>query len=305
MLEWRRREGGRRDQLRITRFAGIIICVMVLCVSLLITFCAKPKIIPNERLAQIFHDIYLVNAYNDTEKIVRLTGTGTGNWLDSLNIYEPIFAKYGYTSEDIQFTIGSFSKRKSARLAEDIVARAEEMLRAESDVYNHRLAIIDTLGRRARELFRREVYYNPRIEVRRIADTGRLQIALPVEAGSYRVSFSYLVDTTDANGNLRTNIYLEDADGRVWNNNSRRLTIGERQRMVVDIDADTTRKRLVLDLNPYSARDIQTPMALTLDSIEVIHYLPEELARDSMARQTLYEKPLFEPHIDTLRVAER
>ena len=90
--------------LRITAFALF---------AVLFAACARHKIIPDDKLAQIFHDAFLTNAY-----------IGNGNVkTDSLRIYEPIFARYGYTTDDVHYTIGNFSKRKSARLG-DIVERA-------------------------------------------------------------------------------------------------------------------------------------------------------------------------------------
>ena len=97
--------------LRITAFALF---------AVLFAACARHKIIPDDKLAQIFHDAFLTNAYIGSE----------GVKTDSLRIYEPIFARYGYTTDDVHYTIGNFSKRKSARLG-DIVERAIEMLERE------------------------------------------------------------------------------------------------------------------------------------------------------------------------------
>ena len=63
---------------------------------------------------------------------------------DSLRIYEPIFARYGYTTDDVHYTIGNFSKRKSARLG-DVVERAIEMLEREGKIYNQEVAVLDTI----------------------------------------------------------------------------------------------------------------------------------------------------------------
>ena len=56
---------------------------------LLLSACARHKIIPDDTLAQIFHDAFLTNAYIGSE----------GVKTDSLRIYEPIFARYGYTTD--------------------------------------------------------------------------------------------------------------------------------------------------------------------------------------------------------------
>ena len=96
----------------------------VLC-GLLLGGCARHRIIPDDELALIFHDAFLTNAYLNTENVRP----------DSLRLYEPIFAHYGYTTEDVHYTIGNFSKRKSARLG-DVVEEAIDLLEAEGKIYN-------------------------------------------------------------------------------------------------------------------------------------------------------------------------
>ena len=68
-----------------------------LCAFLLLAgaACTRHKIIPDEKLAQIFHDAFLTNAYIGDVRVN----------IDSLNIYEPIFARYGYTTRDVYYTI--------------------------------------------------------------------------------------------------------------------------------------------------------------------------------------------------------
>ena len=114
---------------------------------LLLSACARHKIIPDDTLAQIFHDAFLTNAYIGSE----------GVKTDSLRIYEPIFARYGYTTDDVHYTIGNFSKRKSARLG-DVVELAIEMLEAEGKYYNREVAILDTIDNVACRSFTRTVY---------------------------------------------------------------------------------------------------------------------------------------------------
>ena len=80
--------------------------LIYILVSGLLLACSGYKIIPDEQLALIFHDAFLSNAYMQHR----------GMRPDSLNLYEPIFAKYGYTTADVQYTIGNFSKRKSLSL---------------------------------------------------------------------------------------------------------------------------------------------------------------------------------------------
>ena len=72
--------------------------ILLLAVVALMTACNKPKEIPDKDLGAIFRDAMLVNAY---------LAINTGTDLDSLRVYEPIFARYGYTAEDVQYTIKS------------------------------------------------------------------------------------------------------------------------------------------------------------------------------------------------------
>ena len=58
--------------------------------------CRKTTIIPDDTLADIFHDAFVVNAYIGEERLR----------LDTLKIYEPIFERYGYTAEDVVYTEG-------------------------------------------------------------------------------------------------------------------------------------------------------------------------------------------------------
>ncbi len=275
------------------RIFFILLVAGCLAVAGALSGCSKPKIIPNERLARIFHDIYLVDAYAGRSSASLAA-------LDSLNIYEPVLAEYGYTSEDLRYTLGSFSKRKSARLSEDVVQRAVEMLRAESGAYDHRLAVVDTLSRRAGQRFKREVLFTRSIRVRSVGDTSRLRLVLPTVPGRYEVSFRYMIDSIEANDNLRTNIHLEDGRGRSLGSNSRRLIRNERSSEVIVLEADTTARRLVLDLNPYPRRDLLTPLSLRIDSLRVVYFLPDRVALDSLFRLTIYETPLFTPSADSL-----
>ena len=145
-----------------------------LCAFLLLAgaACTRHKIIPDEKLAQIFHDAFLTNAYIGDVRVN----------IDSLNIYEPIFARYGYTTRDVYYTIGNFSKRKSARLG-DVVEMAIDKLEAEGKFYDREVAVLDTIDNVARRTFTRTVYADSLIRVGSLRDTARLRIAVDVQPG--------------------------------------------------------------------------------------------------------------------------
>ena len=167
------------------RIVRIFLCMFLLVLA---GACARHKIIPDRKLAQIFHDAFLANAYIGSEQVD----------IDSLNIYEPIFAGYGYTTEDVYYTIGNFSKRKSARLG-DVVELAIEMLEAEGKYYNREVAVLDTIDNVARRSFTRTVYADSLIRVGSLRDTARLRFSVDVRPGEYNLSLKYLVDSLDRN----------------------------------------------------------------------------------------------------------
>lgn len=167
------------------RIVRIFLCMFLLVLA---GACARHKIIPDRKLAQIFHDAFLANAYIGSEQVD----------IDSLNIYEPIFAGYGYTTEDVYYTIGNFSKRKSARLG-DVVELAIEMLEAEGKYYNREVAILDTIDNVACRSFTRTVYADSLIRVGSLRDTARLRFSVDVRPGEYNLSLKYLVDSLDRN----------------------------------------------------------------------------------------------------------
>lgn len=273
----------------------------IIALLLLLGGCRGPKIIPDRELAHIFHDIYLVNGY------VRQNGIN----IDSLNIYEPVFASYGYASEDIQYTIGNFAKRKSARLSEDVVEVAVEMLRSESRHYHRRIEIRDTIALIAKKRFAETVYSDSLIRVRRIADTGRLRIVIPdILPGSYEVSYNYFLDSLDRNAELRANVWIVDSAGRRYGSNASRLVPAKRSNVTNSLTAGDNHRSLVLALNGYP-KDLTTPN-LTIDSLRVTYYLPNEVAVARLAYSWMtgsldslinpgHETHLVPPFVYTLR----
>ena len=164
--------------------------------------CSREKVIPDPVLAQIFRDAYLTNAYID-ERQIRF---------DSLEIYEPIFRRYGYTAENFRYTIGSFSRRKSANLS-DVVEQAIAMLESEAAYYKREVAVLDTIDNVARRRYTRPFYADSLIRVSRLRDTAKLRIALRMSAGRvqhfvrlpdrFARRESHLADETLAGGGVR------------------------------------------------------------------------------------------------------
>ena len=207
-------------------------------VSGLLLACSGYKIIPDEQLALIFHDAFLSNAYMQHR----------GMRPDSLNLYEPIFAKYGYTTADVQYTIGNFSKRKSARLS-DVVEQAIKLLETEAEHLDREVSILDTIDNVARRTFRRTLYADSLVRVTRLRDTARLRFVFDsIRPGDYTIAFDYLIDSLDENTQLRASVWFERADDRRVNVSPTYLTRRRAAEYRREMKADTSMRRLVLDL---------------------------------------------------------
>lgn len=252
--------------LRITASAALV---------LLLAACARHKIIPDDKLAQIFHDAFLTNAYIGSE----------GVKTDSLRIYEPIFARYGYTTDDVHYTIGNFSKRKSARLG-DVVERAIEMLEREGKIYNQEVAVLDTIDNVARRTFTRTVLADSLIRVGSLRDTARLSFTLDVEPGEYSLSLKYLVDSLDRNEKgLRGVVWLERRDSTRTNVYTTTLRRDRQENFTRRFTVDTTHRRLWVDFIEFRGKP-QRP-SLTVSDLK-IDYTPEtSAAEDSLYMQQL------------------
>lgn len=237
--------------------------------------CARHTIIPDSELALIFRDAFLANAYISNENIRT----------DSLRIYEPIFARYGYTTEDVYYTIGNFSKRKSARLG-DVVERAIDLLEAEGKVYNREVAILDTIDNVAQRTFTHTAYADSLIRVSSLRDTARLSFTFDVVPGEYTVSLKYLVDSLDRNTRgLKGSAWLERADGSRSNLYTVTLRRGREERFMRTFTPDTTHRRLRVDLLDFG----QTPArpSVTVSDLKVTYTTPAADAVDSLYRRQL------------------
>lgn len=79
--------------------------LVVLVVAILACICSCSKggrVIPRSKLAKIYAEMYVVDAWLDTAPYeVRRTA-------DTLLVYEPIFRKYGFTTEDYRASVSYY-----------------------------------------------------------------------------------------------------------------------------------------------------------------------------------------------------
>lgn len=242
----------------------------LLLLGLMAGACVRHKIISDEELAHIFHDAFLTNAYVSTERLS----------LDSLNIYEPIFARYGYTTEDVQYTIGNFSKRKSARLG-DVVEEAIRMLEEEGLRYEHEVAVLDTIDNVARRTFTRTVLADSLVHVRSLRDTARLHIRLDsLLPGEYNLTVNYLVDSLDRNPGLRGSAWLIRTDGSRTSSYTFTMRRNKEERFTRRYTADSTTRELHLNL--FLPREGAKRPSVTLRDLEIRYTPPTRQAVESL-----------------------
>lgn len=242
----------------------------LLLLGLMAGACVRHKIISDEELAHIFHDAFLTNAYVSTERLS----------LDSLNIYEPIFARYGYTTEDVQYTIGNFSKRKSARLG-DVVEEAIRMLEEEGLRYEHEVAVLDTIDNVARRTFTRTVLADSLVRVRSLRDTARLHIRLDsLLPGEYNLTVNYLVDSLDRNPGLRGSAWLIRTNGSRTSSYTFTMRRNKEERFTRRYTADSTTRELHLNL--FLPREGAKRPSVTLRDLEIRYTPPTRQAVESL-----------------------
>lgn len=237
--------------------------------ALLLGGCSKKNIIPDDDLQRIAREMFVVNAFADQEKLST----------DSLDIYTPILDRYGYTEDDFFNTLASFSKRKSARLSH-IIEGAISSLEGLSEGYLRKLRNLEYIDSLARAESSYEVLFVEKVKVRKMKDTTRLHITLPVrDEGEYRVTFNYQIDTLDKNVRLQTDHALYNGDDERTFISRTNLKREERHSAAMSIKPKRGDTKYHLTLADYAHREDEP--YITFDSIRIIYLPPthEALAR--------------------------
>ncbi len=252
----------KRTLISLTLFATLL-------AATLLPACQRDRIIPDDTLAEIFHDAFLINAYVGAEHLS----------LDSLEIYEPVFQKYGYTAEDIRRTVGNFSRRKSAKLG-TVVNVAIERLDKESKEWNRKVVILDTIREYSLRKFSRTVYEDTLITVKRRADSTRLHLVIePVPAGTYNIAYNYEREEDLSKYRREASLCFERADSSRFGRQSFYLRKSEKVRRV--LRADTTAARLVLNLGTFSGKPPKE-VDMEIRNLEIVYEPTEQMAVDSL-----------------------
>lgn len=239
--------------------------------------CSGPRVIPDNILIDIFHDAYIANAYIDECNINS----------DSLYIYEPIFERYGYTMDDLQHTIMTFTERKSAMLS-DLMHEVNSRIDAESKVENRKMIILDTIDNIAKRAYTRTIYSDTLIRVKHLRDTTKLRITISdLIPAEYSVSFDYLIDSLDENRNSRIEAYLLTYDTVQTLRHTMMLSRYREASYSRKFKADTVHRELYIDMFYHPETEESKLPDITIKNFKVVRVLDTEQSVDSLYHEQL------------------
>lgn len=250
--------------------AAAIAAAAVACVC-----CKGYKQIPEDELADIFKDMYLLNAYIETRP---LQGS------DSVDVYAPVLERHGYTTEDFRRTIMEASRRKSFRLG-DVVDAAVARMEAENEVIKEQVRIINMIDSTAYAVSRREVFRDSLIEIRSLADSAAMKLLVPLEDGTGRfdITYYYTLDSLDRNKGLENKHYLRNGEG--ISRASSTLSLRQRGRVKYDITLTGANDVQTLEIVFGNYPENPKRMHLTIDSLVVVREPGLEEAHETLLRQ--------------------
>ena len=222
----------------------------------------------------------LVNAYIQHNRQVEL---------DSMNIYEPILAKYGYTKEDMHYTLNKISRQKSASLG-NVADYMINTLTAESDVLAEKVAKLDTIDNVARRRYEQVLLRDTAIVATTEADSTKLQITVPhAQKGLYRINISYTIDKEDKGIGRRYSIDWMCGDSMVRNITNGTLIRGRKGRITAEAwlaTSDSLADNIHIDLTRFNLKKNRLQKhPFTIHEIEVIYSLNLEDAQERLLRE--------------------
>lgn len=264
--------------------------------------CNKPRVIPDEVLSDIFRDAMLINAYYNVK---------SDQSPDSLNIYEPVFACYGYTAEDVQYTVDNISRRKNARLG-DVAERMIASLDERMQYLNHESAKLDTIENVAFRRYTRPLLGDTTIVAKTAADSSKLRLYLyNIHPGYYKFTSLYSLDSLDKSTGRRYRIYFERGDSthREVSEGSlmRRAETEIRQNHLL-VDSEDDISRLVIDFYHFDddmEKKKRTVPKITIHDIRVEYTPPAEYCMKRMLDEQTQMRIFSDTLIHTIEALAR
>lgn len=239
--------------------------------------CSENKLIDEKKMEEIITQALVSDA------ILNREGQGIAQQIgiryDSIDIYQPILRRYGYTIQDFRYTVNTFAMRKSNPLDNifETIAKDIEQLDAEARYrYLQRLKF-DTLAMR----YYADTVYTKNDTIRGSLLKYKFNI-VPAKAGRYAVEFDY---TSLMDNRVGSKSFVYEANSRFNNKVSnvtwltKKETKNRFQTEVTLTDRYDSLKFL------YHDQPIDTVLHLTdtthLTNVKVIYYPPALKARDN------------------------
>ena len=274
-----RNDRAKYDKIEIMNWKRIIGVLLLASMVGLSISCSRKRVLSEEELGDVFHDIFLVNSYASPESR-RIQ-------LDSLNIYEPIFREKGYTIEDIQNTLADISRRKSAHLS-DVLEKAIAKLVKEDAFYTKEVAVLDTIEQVACRRFTHTVFADSLIRVRQLKDTTRLQMEFDVQAGEYNLTLDYLIDSLDKNvQGIYGSVWLSDDRGRLSNNYNMVLRRNYKEHFKRRFITDASHRKLHVNFMHFRTKDARRP-SITVSNMKLTYTPVKQAAVDSLYEMEMH-----------------
>lgn len=262
--------------MRMNNFKRTLLVLAIVAFTFAAAGCKHTKLIPNEKLTEIFKDMFLLNAYMDRSRFIVS--------LDSVDVYKPILDKYGYTEADFKYTLTESMKRKSFRLSDimDNVIASLETDYAGVDQRIKRQEYIDSLA----YAFSEEEFYNkPEILIRKAADTLPLEIKIKKDKRDGRFTFSYYykLDSADYVQGIVNRHEIIDAKGKVLGNTVLRPYPGKHVKYETSMTGspEASKIRLKFGIYPKDSKKIN----LTIDSLIIRYQPPKEQAMKALVER--------------------
>lgn len=163
------------------------------------------KEIPEEKLRDIIADIVLTDSYiNNVMK-------PTYRERDTIDYFNPILDKYGYTIKDLEYTLDKYSRRKT-----DVIWNTLDQATAQVEVIR---AMYDS-GSKMREKWNTFVterstdtlyYHEDTINIRSVSDLNKLINKKPIHnRGTFTISFDYKMKEGEKNESQYLVYFLSD-----------------------------------------------------------------------------------------------
>lgn len=234
--------------------------------TFLLTACG-PKEIPDDKMADIIHDVFLVNAYYNQ------FGSGKIR-TDSVDIYAPILEKYGYTVEDFRYSIERMTLKKSSRISE-LIDEATADIKKESDFYTYRQRMREKVDTLIDNYYRDTVYRCPDstwVRNTRLKDS--LTITVPVEKGRYTIQFNYRLEDHDREY-MAMQYTQKDSTDKSVGSSSRQFSRQEGpNKMNVQLETNINARELEVLLVDYPSH--AEKLAVRIDSVLITFVPPIE-----------------------------